>query len=188
MNPQKLKIINIGPEEAGEEPVEQNGSSYGNGEVLINLNLYENETGTGIKERQYYFVDQYGIPLKKLKSVANSLFHEFTHCLHDAENSDLYSLYCQPPGEKDPNEEYIVWSNSEEERTIAGFIPPNTYDPICENCFDLCNTVAQRTKYRPRIGHFGYQKGIVEYRDVVLIPLYRGLPFKLDWPIKYGHA
>ncbi|MDR1208093.1 MAG: hypothetical protein LBJ89_01945, partial [Holosporales bacterium] len=163
-DPKKLNITNIAIQEEQKELVKQLGSSYGDGEVQINLNLYD-KFGIGIKERQYYCIDQYNVPSEKPKSVEISLFHEFTHCLHDAEDHDLYNHYSQPHDGEYSDEEKVVWSNCEEQRTIAGFIAPNTYDPICENCFDLCHTTSLGTKFRPRIGHFGPRKGVFELYD-----------------------
>jgi hypothetical protein len=173
-NPKELKITNIGPQEAKEKLVKQLGSSYGNGEVQINLNLYD-LAGIGIQERQYYGINANNTQELKPKSVSNSLFHEFTHCLHDIEDS---SDYCRAY-----NQEDHTWGDHEEMRTIAGYM--GTYDPICENCFDLCGATANGTKFLPRIGHFGYTKGAHQYSAPKLLQIYKQLPFRLDWMIKY---
>jgi hypothetical protein len=98
-DPKKLKITNIGHQQSKPLLI-QDGSSYGDNEVQINLNLYD-RVGIGIPEKQYYGISN-NIPSKKPKSVENSLFHEFTHCLHDAENAALYEHYYKKPKKKDP--------------------------------------------------------------------------------------
>jgi hypothetical protein len=79
---QRLRIINIGPEEAstGDPLVDQEGSAYYHAThtVNINLNVYD-RNGVGIPDRQYYCVDGNGRITLKLKSLSASIFHEFTH-------------------------------------------------------------------------------------------------------------
>jgi hypothetical protein len=179
MNPQKLKIINIGPEESGRKLIEQLGSSYGNSEVRINLNLYDH-AGVGIPERQYYGIDTNKTLVLKPKSVANSLFHEFTHCLHKVENSILYEYYRKHSQKKDQ-----IWSDYEEQRTIAGYFPTGIYDPICENCFNLYDTIVSKTAYIPRIGHWAYMGRDEKKTMLQLSDIYGKLLFKLEWTTIY---
>jgi hypothetical protein len=89
----RVKIIDIGPGQTrSRNPlVEQKGSSYLDYEVRINLNLYD-RYGIGIPSRQYYCLNEDDITIKR-KSIAGSLFHEFTHCLHETEDAKRYNSY-----------------------------------------------------------------------------------------------
>jgi hypothetical protein len=140
---QRLRIIDIGPEEATKPLVMQEGSSYRNGEVEINSNAYD-QSGIGASDKQYYHVDERSNIIKGLKSLSGSIFHEFTHCLHDIEDSTRYFTYFHSPL---PDGNY--WYNKEERRTISGYIEADayeaedTYDPICDNCFHLYSSVSE---------------------------------------------
>ncbi|MDR1609401.1 MAG: hypothetical protein LBR78_00915 [Holosporales bacterium] len=87
------------------------------------------------------------------------MFHEFTHCLHEVEDRGRYRVYRAPKSLPDGN----PWGKKEERRTISGYIeadayePVDTYDPICDNCFHLCDSVTNRKPYIPRIEHCGYR-------------------------------
>jgi hypothetical protein len=143
---QMLKITDIGPVEALSSLSKQKGSSYENYEVKINLNVYD-RYGLGIPEKQYYCIDKDDITIK-LKSIAGSIFHEFTHCLHETEDATRYALYgAGAPLKGNP------WTDKEERRTISGYIeadvywPVDTYDPICDNCFHLYDAIAKHTQH-----------------------------------------
>jgi hypothetical protein len=169
----KVKITDIGPRETGKTPIEQKGSSYGNYEVKINLNVYD-RYGVGIPERQYYCLDVDDLSIKR-KSIAESLFHEFTHCLHHIEDVDRYITYYE-------EKLSALWDNKEELRTIAGYIEPDTYDPICDNCY--CLYSAPRIgRYYPRLGHIGFVQGVSP--DKSLEDFCRNPTFNLAWPMKY---
>jgi hypothetical protein len=155
---QKLRIVDIGPDEAKKTPDKQTGSSYSHAmhAVKINLNVYD-KLGVGIPDRQYYCVDETGNIALKLKSVSSSLFHEFTHCLHHMEDWRRYDSYRAKKSLPDGD----PWSTKEERRTIAGYIEAdvyelgNTFDPICDNCFHLYDSIMDGAPYRPRIVHCG---------------------------------
>jgi hypothetical protein len=208
----RLGIIDIGPAETRtvEALVDQKGSSYSREihAVNINLNVYK-RSGIGIRARQYYCIDEKGGIALKRKSVPSSLFHEFTHYLHHVEDAEQYERDRTPP---DPRDE--LWTSKEECRTIAGYIAPNIFDPICDNCFHLCESVTEPTQrhpvagiksttyrmivgnptcsptavpvipYRPRLGHIGYVKG-AEYSKEDLLQFRRNLNFDLAWPKRY---
>jgi hypothetical protein len=143
----RLRIIDIGPRENRRPLVEQTGSSYSHTmhAVRINLNVY-NKDGIGIPERQYYCVDKRGNITLKLKSLSGSIFHEFIHCLHHMKDSERYERDRTLP---DPEDE--LWTSREECRTIAGYIIPDIFDPICDNCFDLYESVSKHLPVRPTI-------------------------------------
>jgi hypothetical protein len=180
IDPPKLKITNIALQEEQKEIVKQRGSSYSSNGVKINLNLYDDK-GIGNPKRQYYGITVDHVSGKKLKSVKNSLFHEFTHCLHSVEDRCLYKN-----NRKIPNHKKYIWGNFEELRTITGYMDPDIYDPICENCFDLHSSVLANSPYVPRIGHFGYKEGLTEYPESELQQFYKNLLFDLAWPQKYA--
>jgi hypothetical protein len=144
---QRLKIINIGPEEARELLVKQKGSSYSHTTyaVKVNLNVYD-RFGVGIPERQYYCMDGNRNISLKPKSLSASIFHEFTHCLHHIEDAVRYERDRALPRPADK-----LWTSKEECRTIGGYIPPDIYDPICDNCFDLYESVSKHLPVRPTI-------------------------------------
>jgi hypothetical protein len=208
---QMLTITDIGPEQASTEdsPIYQDGSSYTNYNVFVNSNLY-NDEGVGIPERKYYCINESGIIGLKDKSISSSIFHEFTHCLHDIEDRRRYRLYYRsefPDGNP--------WDDMEELRTIAGYVDSGVYDPICDNCFSLyCSAVpaisfrtvgaislphhstipqgkfsyrkkvvAKAIPYEPRFGHVVYVK--VNPSREELLQSYKTLNFNLAWPKKY---
>jgi hypothetical protein len=182
----KVKIINRGPAEITKELIEQKGSSYKNYEVKINPNVYDSN-GIGIPERQYYCVDDKSQIVLKLKSVAGSLFHEFTHCLHHVEDPEKYVVYYDEESlpEKDP------WGTKEERRTISGYTkkdeytPTDMYDPICDNCFSFCDASGSSTPYLPRAGHEGYVRGGSMTPSKELREFCKDPSFPLAWPKKY---
>jgi hypothetical protein len=69
------------------------------------------------------------------------------HHIEDATRYDLdrYSSVPRP------------WHSKEERRTISGYIDPGIFDPICDNCFHLYDSVVSGRPYLPRIGHCGYR-------------------------------
>jgi hypothetical protein len=148
---QRLKIINIGPEQTrtGNPLVDQEGSSYADYDVWVNLNVYDS-SGIGIPYRQYYCVDENKNISLKPKSLSGSIFHEFTHCLHHVEDSGRYDRECRSAVPK-------PWDTKEERRTISGYIDPDVFDPICDNCFHLYDSIVSGKPYMPRIGHCGYR-------------------------------
>jgi hypothetical protein len=148
-DPCELKIINIGPREAKNRLIDQEGSSYYNYDVQVNLNVY-NRNGVGIPDRQYYCVHESGNVALKLKSLSASIFHEFTHCLHEVENWRRYGRDCLSSTSD-------LWTDEEERRTIAGYINPGVFDPICDNCFHLYDSIVNKKAYFPRIGHWDYR-------------------------------
>jgi hypothetical protein len=170
--PDELRIINVGPRESRKLLIKQKGSSYLNYCVRVNLNMYDKD-GVGITDRQYYCVDE----TLKLTSLASSIFHEFVHCLHHIEDAIRYDRDCHSPVPK-------PWDNKEELRTISGYIDPDIYDPICDNCFHLYDSVVSGRPYLPRIGHCGY-KSDRPRKDVELQQFYSTSSFKLDWPKQY---
>ncbi|MDR1907997.1 MAG: hypothetical protein LBQ43_04030 [Holosporales bacterium] len=178
----KIKIENIGPaqqEEYGEPFAEQEGSSYENNVVRINLNLYDS-SGKGIPERQYYFVEKNGKIIRKGKSMPGSIFHEFVHALHEIEDKAQYK--------KNGDDEFCdYWTDKEELRTISGYMDRNIYDPICDNCFYLCNSITKGIQFHPRISHMGFALGKTNETDKSkeLEQLYKTLGFNLAWPRKY---
>jgi hypothetical protein len=141
----RLKIVNIGPKEAGKQLIDQKGSAYSHTTrtVNINPNVYDS-SGMGISDRQYYCVDGSGSITLKLKSLSGSIFHEFTHCLHHMEDSVRYDRDRTIPYPEDE-----LWTSIEECRTIGGYIPPGIYDPICDNCFDLYESVSKPALHPP---------------------------------------
>jgi hypothetical protein len=181
----KIKIVNIGPaqqEECGEQLADQEGSSYKNNSVRINLNLYDS-SGKGIPERQYYFVGKNGSVIRKGKSMPGSIFHEFVHALHEIEDKKQYEEYGKNKLGND-------WTNEEELRTISGYMDRNIYDPISDNCFNLCNSITKGIQFHPRIGHIGFVirtiNEIGEFdKSKELEQLYKTLGFNLAWQKKY---
>ncbi|MDR1234417.1 MAG: hypothetical protein LBJ92_04740 [Holosporales bacterium] len=178
---QKLRIINIGPEEAKEPLVKQIDGSYAMHVVKINLNVYDS-SDVGIPDRQYYCIDENCNITLKLKSLSGSLFHEFTHCLHHMENACKY---------KEDNDKkqfrHNPWYTAEECRTISGDLSIYrivNHDPICDNCFDLYNSIVKKIPYCPRIGHWEYRSDKPR-RDKRLQQFYKNLYFDLAWPRKY---
>jgi hypothetical protein len=148
----RLRIVDIGPEQTGKLLSKQKGSSYKNYSVKINSNVYSRD-GVGIPERQYYCVDERDNVSLKMKSLSASLFHEFTHFLHHVEDRRRYSEYSAENSLPDGD----IWHTKEERRTISGYIDPGIYDPICDNCFRLYDSLVSGKLYTPRIGHCGYR-------------------------------
>jgi hypothetical protein len=145
---QKIKITNISKMEAHKTIIEQNGSSYANYDVWINAALY-NSAGLGIEERQYYHVDIDGNIVPKRKTLAGSLFHEFTHCLHHVEDEDRYIAYSDIKSLPDGN----LWSTKEELRTITGY-DKEMYDPIYDHVFDYYQSIMKKELFYPRYSHY----------------------------------
>jgi hypothetical protein len=175
----KIKIENIGPaqqEKHRNQLADQEGTSYKNNIVKINPNLYDS-SGKGIPERQYYFVEKNGRVIRKEKSMPGSIFHEFVHALHEIEDKAQYEEYG-----KDKFCQY--WTDKEERRTISGYMDRNIYDPISENCFNLCNSITDRKPFHPRISHMGFAIGDTD-KSKELEQLYGNLGFNLAWPRKY---
>jgi hypothetical protein len=183
---QKVKIVNIGPRERNKALAEQDGSSYDNYVVEINPNVYD-ANGIGIPERQYYCVDERGQIVLKLKSVAGSIFHEFTHCLHHVSDLERYTICSNKASlpKKNP------WGTKEERRTISGYVetdaytPMDVYDPICDNCFNFCDAMGSSTQYLPRAGHEGYVRGGSMTPSKELLEFHETPNFTIVWLKKY---
>jgi hypothetical protein len=77
------------------------------------------------------------------------------------------------------------WKNKEEQRTISGYVDVDTYDPICDNCFTLYDSVIEKRQYQPRLGHIGYVKGIQNCPKTELLQFHETLDFNLAWPTRY---
>jgi hypothetical protein len=190
--PDELTITNIGPEQTltGNSLLDQKGSSYLDYGVRVNPNVYD-KNGIGIPERQYYCADESGGIALKPKSISASMFHEFTHCLHEVESRRRYRVYRAPKSLPRGN----PWHTKEERRTISGYIEAdayvrsNTFDPICDNCFHMYDSIVHGKPYIPRIGHCGYQANRSQededdLRDK-LLRYYRAPDFSLAWPDQY---
>jgi hypothetical protein len=178
----RLRIIDIGPVESGTPLIDQNDSSYLNYEVKVNLNAYD-RYGVGIPSRQYYCLDVDDLSIKR-KSIAGSMFHEFTRCIHqveDAERYDLYGTRSLPDGDD-------LWNTKEERRTISGYIeadayaPVDVYDPICDNCYSLYNA-PNKARYYPRLGRWEYVESV--HIDDSVEDFCKNPTFNLAWPLKY---
>ncbi|GHU17818.1 hypothetical protein FACS189472_05240 [Alphaproteobacteria bacterium] len=125
------------------------GSSYDNYVVYINLSRYDKNKGdVGIESMQYYCVNADGKIEIKLKSLAESIFHEFCHALHEV--SGTYTPKVEKKCRLVLAEDF--WTNDEELRTICCL----EHDPICDHCFDL---IMSGDSFRPRYGHGGFTKG-----------------------------
>jgi hypothetical protein len=126
------------------------GSFYEDYTVNIKLSLYE-ENGVGKEERQYYCVNAIGKIDTKLKSLSGSIFHEFCHGLHHISGTRVRSsIICL---EKTKLTE--IWGKDEELRTITCL----DHDPICDHCFDFCQSLLKGESFCPRYGHDkGYRK------------------------------
>jgi hypothetical protein len=149
---QRIKIINL----AANDATKDQGSRYSHTThtVKINLNMYHDD-GSGIQGRQYYGIDENGNIIHKPKSLAGSLFHEFTHCLHHVSNSKKYMLDI----DKKSLPKGILrntWTNKEERRTISGYIDSEIYDPICDHMFDYHQSIMKKEPFCPRYSHLGY--------------------------------
>jgi hypothetical protein len=155
----RFSIVDIGPEQArSKKPlIDQTGSQCFWHGIKINPNVYGKD-GIGIPGRQYYCVDENGVIALKLKSIPASMFHEFVHCLHYTENPAMCEAYCDEKSLSVGD----LWDSKEERRTISGYIkadayePVNTFDPICDNCYYLYDSIINGKRYMPRIGHCGY--------------------------------
>jgi hypothetical protein len=124
------------------------GSKYKKSVVYVNLSFYE-KNGEGIPSRYYFYIDEKGGIKLKLKSLAGSIFHEFCHALHDvSETKKTENIICQ-----DKTDFGSLWSKDEELRTITSF----DHDPICDHCFDFCQSILKNKLFRPRYTHRGYE-------------------------------
>jgi hypothetical protein len=161
---QKIKIKNIGPEWKKRPLVTQAGSSYDDYEVWINPNVYDGD-GVGIPERQYYCLNEKDNIAIKRKSMAGSMFHEFTHCLHHIEDAEKYIAYSDLNSLPKYDGKDNPWSDKEELRTITGY-NDNVYDTICDNCFEIYEAVSSKkpdslqVTYNLRVGHIGYRSDL----------------------------
>ncbi|GHU15128.1 hypothetical protein FACS189449_12550 [Alphaproteobacteria bacterium] len=125
----------------------EEGSSYWNDVVYVNLAFYE-ESGIGISSRKYFYIDETGNIKMKLKSLTGSIFHEFCHALHDVSGTEKASnVWCV-----DETHFAKTWGNDEELRTITCFYN----DPICDHCFDFCQSILKNEPFYPRYSHDGY--------------------------------
>ncbi|GHU20094.1 hypothetical protein FACS189472_10860 [Alphaproteobacteria bacterium] len=122
------------------------GSSYKNNVVSVNLAFYE-ESGIGISSRKYFYIDEAGNIKTKLKSLAGSIFHEFCHALHHISRTGKTSnVLCL-------NKTLAkAWGKDEELRTITCL----DNDPICDHCFDFCQSILENEPFYPRYSHGGY--------------------------------
>lgn len=121
--------------------------------VATNRDMFD-EHGNGISSQQYYYINDKGEIDTKGKTLAGALFHEFCHALHDIEKiSEITDL-----GELHRSNTILgyTWDSAEELRTITGCVYGGRYDPICEHCFDLCNSIVTRNPFHPRYSHKGY--------------------------------
>ncbi|MDR1289146.1 MAG: hypothetical protein LBJ77_02005 [Holosporales bacterium] len=115
--------------------------------VKINLSLYDSE-GVGIPSRQYYYIKKNRTLGTKLKSLEQSMFHEFCHGLHyDSRTTITKNVICA----KGSNME-DAWGTDEELRTITCF----NHDPICDHMFDFCQSITNGTPFHPRYSHHGW--------------------------------
>jgi hypothetical protein len=110
--------------------------------IKINFNFYDDDD-IGIEERQYYCIDETGTIKTKLKSLTGSIFHEFCHCLHDVSGTRM-GFACSASVKL-----RTIWGKDEEIRTITCY----HHDPICDHCFDFCQSILKRTRFYPRYGH-----------------------------------
>ncbi|MDR1437836.1 MAG: hypothetical protein LBI69_02130 [Puniceicoccales bacterium] len=121
--------------------------------VMTNLAMFD-EQGNGLSSRQYYYVNGDGEIDVKSKTISMALFHEFCHALHDMEQlSEM-----KESGELHRTNAILgeVWDSAEELRTISGCIYGVDYDPICDHCFDLCESINRGCPFTPRYSHRGY--------------------------------
>jgi hypothetical protein len=64
---------------------------------------------------------------------------------------------CSEYADKDSLPNKNPWDNKEERRTISGYLESDayeaddTYDPICDNCFHLYESVSRHIQVRPTI-------------------------------------
>jgi hypothetical protein len=128
------------------KPYVEDGSKYKKPVIYVNLSFYE-ENGTGIPSRKYFYIDEKGEIKTKLKSLTGSVFHEFCHGLHDvSKTKKSHNILCLKKTDFEG-----TWGNDEELRTITCF----EHDPICDHCFDLCQSILKNEKFLPRYSHGG---------------------------------
>jgi hypothetical protein len=128
------------------------GSCYEDNIVYINLSFYE-ISGVGIPDRQYYYVDEENGIKMKPKSLAGSIFHEFCHGLHD-----ISDTYMKKENDTICLDETIlgsIWTADEELCTVTCF----NNDPICDHCFDFCQSILKKYTFYPRYTHGGWNGG-----------------------------
>jgi hypothetical protein len=123
------------------------GFSHDEFEVRINLSRYE-INGIGIASRQYYYIKEDGTLGTKLKSLSGSLFHEFCHGLHHVSGTTAQPSVICPKGSGMRK----IWNTDEELHTITCF----NHDPICDHCFDLCQSIRKNVPFNPRYSHQGW--------------------------------
>jgi hypothetical protein len=129
-------------------PHDDKGSKYKEYIVYVNLSFYK-ENGEGIPSRYYYYIDKKGKIKMKLKSLAGSIFHEFCHGLHHiSKTKKSQNILCL-----DGSDIQEAWTKDEELRTIACF----GHDPICDHCFDFCQSIMKNETFLPRYSHGGYE-------------------------------
>jgi hypothetical protein len=130
-------------------PYEGNGSGYDKFVVYVNLSFYE-ENGEGVPLRHYFYIDDKNEIKMKLKSLAGSIFHEFCHGLHDvSETEKAENIIC-----RDETDFGQTWDHDEELRTITCF----EHDPICDHCFDFCQSILKNEPFQPRYSHKGHNE------------------------------
>ncbi|GHT98808.1 hypothetical protein FACS1894126_4620 [Alphaproteobacteria bacterium] len=137
---------------------QNDGSFYENHTVYINLSRYDkSKCDAGIESMQYYCINQEGKIENKLKSLAESIFHEFCHALHDVSETYIYKIVtiCKSKGID------LVWGDDEELRTITCL----DHDPICDHCFDLCQCLMTGDSFHPRYTHKSYKIGQRKQRE-----------------------
>lgn len=77
------------------------------------------------------------------------------------------------------------WRDTEERGAISGFRSDTILDPICDNCFDMYNSIMKKHQpFYPRLGHIGFSMGR-DYFDVKLLSFYSEQEFDLAWCQKY---
>jgi hypothetical protein len=188
---QKVKIVDLGPEQSVNPLIKQDGSSFAHDiyTVKINTNVYDS-SGKGLAERQYYCVNEKGEITLSRKAIVTSMFHEFTHCLHYVEDAIRYKRASKTNSPDNGK----MWGNDEECRTISGHVAANLnkevkYDPVCDNCFSLYDAISNKAPYCQRISHVGYRFDISEdyenKKREKLLQFYKNLNFNLAWPVKY---
>jgi hypothetical protein len=148
-------------------------SFYSYGEQVISVKLcYYDKDGIGVPDRIYFGVDEKGTIVEKGKSLCRAIFHESVHALHESEDS------------VDKTKLENFWHDQEERRTIAGYIDGTVFDPICENCFDMYDSLVKHIEFLPRIGHVGLIKSAgldLEKGKLKLRAFYKEQNFELDW-------
>jgi hypothetical protein len=145
----------------------EEGSSYKNNVVHINPDFYES-SGVGKPFRYYFYIDENGEIDMKLKSLAGSLFHEFCHALHDVSGCYRIGAKTTCSSEKIDG----TWHEDEELRTITCFLDSNSgcHDPICDHCFDFCQSILKKEPFHPRYSHGGHNgKGQPKARDLQVL-------------------